>query len=88
MSVRRIDYEELKLRTLRYLFEHRSEKEVGKRTATQITKNFKISKNSVSKAMYELKGMGMIDVFVVGNATIWFITEDGLNMLKERDKND
>lgn len=83
MTLRRIDYEWVKRVILSHLYHYRNEVNADERSSTKIASVVKHERKSVENALFELKGMGLIDKFFVGRALIWRLTDDGIKYLKK-----
>lgn len=81
--MRRVNYDEMQISLLKYLYNHRSDNGISHRIQSRMVKNFNISIHTVCNILFELKGMGNVDRHEVGNMTVWTITEKGKEYLNE-----
>lgn len=82
MTNQKYDYEKLQIDFLEYLFNHIHEADSAQRITSKIEWFFKISSPTFNCIIYELKGAGLVGFNVIGNAKVWFITDDGIIKLQ------
>jgi len=75
----KINYSSFKLQILRYLYDNRDIHDTDKRTLSRLHAHFNVTKSTIAQGIYELKGMKLVDIIVVGTAKICVLTEEGLS---------